>query len=103
MDFEVEIDAPEAVSAVSLAGAAADWVRGASGEHPVDRPAARAWNAAPDVFLVDIPAEATVTEPIAVVFRGLSAENASAAHPVVRLDDHATAQVTMAATRAARR
>ena len=95
VDFEVEIDAPEEVSAVSLAGAAADWVRGSSGEHPVDRPAARAWNASPDVFLVDIPAEVTVTEPISVVFRGLSAENAAAAHLVVRIGHHASAQVTV--------
>ncbi len=95
VDFEVEIDAPETVSAVSLAGAAADWVRGSSGDHPVDRTAARAWNAAADVFLVDIPAETVVDEPIAIVVRGLSAANASAAHLVVRVGHHSTAQVTV--------
>jgi len=92
-DFEVEIDAPELVSAVSLAGAAADWVRGSSGDHPVDRPAARAWQQTPDLFLVDVPANTEIEETITVTFRGLSAANAIPAHLVVRIGHHSKAHV----------
>ena len=95
VDFEVEIDAPDVVSAVSLAGAAADWVRGSSGEHPVHRPAARAWQDSPDVVLIDVPADTEVDGPISVTFRGLSAANAIPAHLVVRIGHHAKAQVTV--------
>ncbi len=92
-DFEVEIDAPDEVSAVSVAGAAADAVRGLTGYQPVDRPSARAWALTKDVFLVDVPANAQLTEPIHVTFRGLSVENAIAAHLVIRIGHHARADV----------
>jgi Fe-S cluster assembly protein SufD len=93
VDFEIEIDAPEMVSAVSLAGAAADWVRGSSGEQPLDRPSARAWQETPDVFLIDVPANTEIEETIKVTFRGLSAENAIPAHLVVRVGHHSRAHV----------
>ena len=92
-DFEIEIDAPELVSAVSLAGAAADWVRGSSGDHPVDRPSARAWQATPDVFLIDVPANTEIEETIKVTFRGLSAANAIPAHLVLRVGHHSKANI----------
>jgi Fe-S cluster assembly protein SufD len=76
-----------------LAGAAADEVRGISGDHPVHRPAARAWQAARDVFLIDVPANTEVDEPIKVTFRGLSTENAVASHLVVRIGHHSRASV----------
>jgi Fe-S cluster assembly protein SufD len=91
--YEVEIDAPDAVQAVALAGAAADGVKGLSGDQPVDRPAARAWEAVSDVFLVDVPADTELDAPILLTVRGLSADNPVPFHLVVRLGPHAKAQV----------
>ncbi len=95
IDYEIEIDAPEPVSAVSLAGAAAESIRGLSGDHPVHRPAARAWEHAEDVLLIDVPANVEFDEPITVTFRGLSTEHAIASHLVIRVGANAKASIAL--------
>jgi Fe-S cluster assembly protein SufD len=92
-DFEVEINAPDAVSCITVSGAAADYLKGAAGDQPLDRPAALAWQGADTVLLVDVPAEAELDEPIRLTVRGGSAERSLAGHLVVRVGHHAKAQV----------
>ncbi|AZI59487.1 Fe-S cluster assembly protein SufD [Nakamurella antarctica] len=94
-DFEIEIDAPEVVGTVSLGGAAAESMKGLTGYQPVDRVSARAWACSSEVFLVDVPANTELTEPVRVTVRGLSVENAIATHLVIRVGHHARAQVVV--------
>ncbi len=95
LDFEIEVLAPEAVSVVSLSGAAAESVKGLTGYQPVDRPSARAWETAQDVFLVDVPADTELAEPVRITFRGLGIDNPIPAHLVIRVGHHARAHVVV--------
>jgi Fe-S cluster assembly protein SufD len=81
-DYTIEVDAAPGVTAVSVP--AADSVRGLSGYVPVDRVSARAWQAAPSVFEVTIPADAVVEQPTTLRLQGGSIEKAAAGHLLVR-------------------
>ena len=80
--YKVEVDAAEGVTARSVP--AADSARGVSGYVPVDRVSARAWQAAPSVFEIDIPKNAIVDEPTTVRLTGTDVEHAAAGHLLVR-------------------
>jgi Fe-S cluster assembly protein SufD len=92
-DFEVSVEAPEPVSAITVSGSAAEYLKGISGDQPLDRPAALAWQAADTVLLVDVPAEAELDEPVLITVRGGSTERSLASHLVIRVGHHAKAQV----------
>jgi Fe-S cluster assembly protein SufD len=97
-DVTVTVDAPVGVEVVTLTGDEAFAIRGISGYLPADRPSSRAWNAAQRTVVVDVPANAVLTEPVAISVHGDSAEVAAAAHLIVRLGTHAQASVTVSQT-----
>ena len=69
--------------------------RGTSGLVPPDRVSARAWAAAREVFLVDIPAETVVDEVTHVTLTGLGIDAASAGHLIIRIGAFARATVVV--------
>ncbi len=81
--------------------ATAEWVgrdhvlRGSSGMVPIDRVSARAWQAAPGMFLVDVPAEAEVVKPLLIGVTGLGTGNAIAGHVLINIGAHARATVVL--------
>nr|WP_322097650.1 Fe-S cluster assembly protein SufD [Nakamurella alba] len=94
--FTVTVDAPQGVSARSVSGAEAAELKGSSGYLPTDRPSARAFDAADSVFLVDIPADAVVEDPISVTFTGTGTDTAIPAHLLIRAGRFASASVVVA-------
>ena len=94
-DEHLDVRVPEGVVVSRVAGAEAVALKGIAGQLPTDRPSARAWNASTSVLLVDIPAQAELTEPVILTFIGASAQKVSAGHVVIRVGALATAQVVM--------
>ncbi len=94
-DFTVSASAGDGVTAVSLSGAEALAVKGLSKYLPIDFVSARTYQAADSVFFVDIAAEVSTAEPVVIVFRGNSVDQAIAAHLVVRVGHHAAATVVV--------
>jgi Fe-S cluster assembly protein SufD len=92
-ELKVDVSAPEGVSA-TVVGADHE-ARGTSGLVPRDRVSARAWAAAEQVFLVDIPAETVVETATVVTLTGLGVEEAAAGHVVVRLGNFSRATVVL--------
>jgi Fe-S cluster assembly protein SufD len=86
-------DAPDA--AVAERRPANDALRGSSGYVPSDRVSARAWHAAADVFVVDVPRETVVDEPIVLALKGNGADAAEAQHLVVNVQQFAKATVIL--------
>jgi Fe-S cluster assembly protein SufD len=92
-DYDVKVEAPEGVSAGPVA--VADSGRGGSGFVPTDRVSARAWVATDQVFTIDVPADAELTEPVVVTFTGHGVETAAAGHLLVKVGRHASATVVL--------
>ncbi|MDQ6642037.1 MAG: Fe-S cluster assembly protein SufD [Actinomycetota bacterium] len=92
-DYTVAVDAAPGVSAQTVS--ADHPARGSSGYVPTDRISARAWEAATDVFLVEIPAEREIDQPTVVTLTGTGIESAAAAHLVVRAGAHSRATVVV--------
>jgi len=95
-DFSVDVQAQDGVTAVSLSGAEAQAIKGVSKYEPIDFLSARTYQAAGSVFLVDIAPNLRMTAPVVVTFRGNSIAEAVSAHLVVRVGQHASAQVVVA-------
>ena len=100
LDGEVTVDvtAPDGVLVTVLSGDEALALRGISGYLPGDRPAARGWQEARQTVLVDVPADLTLTEPVAISVHGDSIDVAAAAYLVLRVGANATATVTVSQT-----
>ncbi|HNM96571.1 MAG TPA: Fe-S cluster assembly protein SufD [Marmoricola sp.] len=92
-DYQTTVTAPESVSVQRVP--ASDPVRGTSGLIPRDRVSARAWQAARDLLLVDVPADLVAESPIEIVFHGDSAGTATAEHVVIRTGLHSLATVIL--------
>lgn len=92
-DFSIETHAAPGV--VAHVVPTSDSIRGTSGLIPRDRISARAWAAAPSLYVVDIPAETSVGEVTTVTFTGLDATTAIAAHLVVRIGAFSKATVVV--------
>ncbi len=92
-DFDVKVEAPEGVLAHSVPTAESG--RGASGFVPTDRVSARVWHSAPEVFTVEVPAEAEVTDPIVVTFTGHGSGDAVAGQLLVKVGAHAKATLVL--------
>ena len=90
-DFDIKVEVPEGVTADQVE--VADSERGLSGYVPTDRVSARAWQATPNVFTVDIPAEAEVAEPVFVTVTGHGGNTAIARQLLVKVGAHASATV----------
>ena len=95
-DFTVTVEGQDGVTATSLTGPEAAAVKGLSKYQPIDYAAARTYAAADSVFFVDIAPELTADAPVLITFHGNSIDEAIAAHLVVRIGHHATAQVVVA-------
>jgi Fe-S cluster assembly protein SufD len=93
-DNDTVVQAPDNVIVRRVSGDEAAGLKGLAGL-PTDRPSARAWEASTSVLLIDIPAQAEVTEPVVITFVGTDVEKASAGHVVVRVGAQASAQVAM--------
>ena len=92
-EVKVDIDAADGVD-VSVVGSDHE-SRGTSGLVPPDRVSARAWDAADEVFLVDIGTEKVVEKPTTVTLTGLGVEEAAAGHVVVRIGAFSKATVVL--------
>lgn len=90
---KLEADLADGVSARTVA--AADSARGASGLVPLDRVAARAWEAAASVYEVEIPPEAVIEGASTIRLTGLATAPASAAHLLVRAGRFSRATVVV--------
>ncbi len=93
-DTDTTVQAPDNVIVRRVSGDEAAALKGLAGL-PTDRPSARAWAASTSVLLIDIPAQAQVTQPVVITFVGTDVEKASAGHVVIRVGAHASAQVAM--------
>jgi Fe-S cluster assembly protein SufD len=93
-ELKVEVDAAPGVTA-DVVGSDHE-SRGTSGLVPPDRVSARAWAAADQVFLVDVPAELEAEKATTVKLTGLGVEEAAAGHVVVRIGNFARATVVLA-------
>jgi Fe-S cluster assembly protein SufD len=87
------VEAPEGVAAEPRP--TSDPLRGSSGYVPSDRVSARAWHAAADVFVVDVPRETVVDEPIVLALKGNGTDAAEAQHLVVNVQQFAKATVIL--------
>jgi len=94
-DYEVRVDADPAVTVTTLSTAEAREVKGSSGYVPMDRPSARAWDAADKVLHLHVPAEKIAERPTYIRLRGLSAEKAAAGHVVVTAEAYSKAVVVI--------
>jgi len=93
--FTVMAAVQDGVTADSLSGAEAAAVKGLSKYLPIDYVSARAYHEAGSVFFIDIAPEVTTDGPIVVTWHGNSIDEATAAHVVLRVGHHATAQVVV--------
>jgi Fe-S cluster assembly protein SufD len=87
------VDAPDGV--VAELRPASDPLRGSSGYVPSDRVSARVWHATDEAFVVDVPRETVVDEPIVLSVKGGGGEAAEASHLVVNVQPFAKATVIM--------
>ncbi len=62
---------------------------------PVDRVSARAWQAAGGVFVVDVPSDLELSDPLRVNVQGFGTGEASAGHIVVTVGAHARATLVL--------
>jgi Fe-S cluster assembly protein SufD len=92
-ELKVDVTAPEGVTA-TVVGSDHE-ARGTSGLVPRDRISARAWQAADQVFLVDIPGDTVVEGATVVTLTGLGVDEAAAGHVVVRLGSFSRATVVL--------
>ena len=96
-DYEFKVEAPEGVRAEAVETPQSE--RGLSGFVPTDRVSARAWEAAPQVFTVDVPADAEVAEPVFITITGNGPGDgmgeAIARHLLVKVGAHAVATVVV--------
>ena len=91
--FDVKAEVPEGVHSASVP--VADAERGLSGFVPTDRVAARVWAEAPSVRVVEIPAEADVTEPVVFTVTGTGGDHAVARQVLVKAGAHSRATVVL--------
>ena len=89
--------APQGVSVRELTGADAQQAKVGSGFAPIDRPSLRAFTEQTPVVLVDIPAEATISDPIEIEIHGAASDSgpATAGHVQIRAGRFATATVVL--------
>jgi Fe-S cluster assembly protein SufD len=87
-----EVDAPEGVVVESVGN---DDPRVGRTGAPVDRVAAAAWERAPEVTIVSVPAETKPDRPVWVTRRGDSADGAAYAHVVLDVAPFAEAVVVL--------
>ncbi|QIK66349.1 Fe-S cluster assembly protein SufD [Nocardioides sp. HDW12B] len=92
-ELKVDVDAGDGVT-VEVVGSDHE-SRGTSGLVPPDRVSARAWAAAEQVFLVDVPAETVVEKASTITLTGLGVEDAAAGHVVVRIGAFSKATVVL--------
>ncbi|MDX6373139.1 MAG: Fe-S cluster assembly protein SufD [Nocardioidaceae bacterium] len=92
-DFDFKVEAPEGVTAEQVP--VADSERGLSGYVPNDRVSARAWQATPYVFTVDVPAGAEIVDPVFVTITGHGGSEAIARQLLVKIGAHARATVVL--------
>ncbi|AYY12940.1 Fe-S cluster assembly protein SufD [Actinobacteria bacterium YIM 96077] len=92
-DVAVSVDADPQVTVETVG--ADDPRRGTSSYVPVDRPSARAWEAAEKVLAVDIPVEAEIERPTFVQLSGSSAEQGAAGHIVITAGRHSKSVVVL--------
>lgn len=91
--YTVDVTAPESVR-VGSHGADHE-ARGSSGAMPNDRISARAWAAATSTYVVDLPAETVLDEPVLITLTGTAAETATAGHLVIRAAQFAQGTVVL--------
>lgn len=91
--YAVEVDAPDGVAVGSVPVESSR--RGASGYVPIDRVSARVWDAARDVYTIDVPANAEIEAPVVVTLRGTGGPEAIAAHLLVTVGSYASATVVV--------
>jgi Fe-S cluster assembly protein SufD len=92
-DYKVDVQAPDGV--VAEQRPASDPLRGSSGYVPTDRVSARAWEAAKELFVVDVARETVVDGAVEVTVRGTGNDAAAAGHLVVNIQPFATATVVV--------
>jgi Fe-S cluster assembly protein SufD len=92
-DFDVKVEEPEGEVAHSVPSAGSE--RGASGFVPTVRVGARVWQSAADVFTVEVPAEAELSDPVFVTFTGHGTAEAVAGQLLVKVGAHATATLVL--------
>ncbi|WP_338089539.1 Fe-S cluster assembly protein SufD [Nocardioides lijunqiniae] len=90
-----EWNTPAGVRIEVVEGDEARALRGVSGLVPNTRFAARVLAEVPSTLLVDVPAEADVSEPIHVRVQGQDAGSAEAAHVVLRFGAHSRSVVVL--------
>ena len=91
--YHLELSVPEGITAGPVE--VADSARGLSGFEPTDRVSARAWEATPRVFTVDVPSETEVDAPVVITVVGEGAGDAIARQLLVRVGAHARATVVV--------
>jgi Fe-S cluster assembly protein SufD len=74
---------------------ASDPLRGSSGYVPSDRVSARAWQEVSEVFVVDVPRETVVADPVAIDVEGLGVDGAAARQLVVNVQPFAKVTVVV--------
>ncbi|QNN52892.1 Fe-S cluster assembly protein SufD [Nocardioides mesophilus] len=87
--------APDGVRVEGVDGEQARSLRGISGFVPSDRTSARVMSEVPSTLLVDVPADAEVTEPIVVTLAGSDPEVTEAGHIALRFGAHSRAVVVL--------
>ncbi|SDP40778.1 Iron-regulated ABC transporter permease protein SufD [Nakamurella panacisegetis] len=95
-DFTISVQGQDGVTASILTGAEAAAVKGISKYQPIDFAAARSYQAAQSVYLVDVAPDTVTGAPVVVTLHGNSIDEAIAAHLVIRVGRHAQAQVVVA-------
>jgi Fe-S cluster assembly protein SufD len=85
--FAAKVTAPEGV--VAEWRPASDPLRGSSGYVPSDRVSARAWQQVSEIFVVDVPRETVVADPVAIDVEGLGVDGAAARQLVVNVQPFA--------------
>ncbi len=88
-------DAPSGIRVEGVFGDEARALRGVSGLIPNTRFAARVLAEVPSTLLVDVPADADVTEPVLVELIGEDASLTEAGHVVLRFGTHSRATVVL--------
>ena len=88
-------EAPSGVDVRMVSGESARALKGASGYLPTDRVTARLMQHNPDTLVIDVPADATVADPITVTVDGADASRAEAGHVLIRVGAHANATIVV--------
>jgi Fe-S cluster assembly protein SufD len=87
--------APDGVTVRGTTGDEARALKGASGYLPTDRFTARIMAEVPDSLLVDVPAGASVPEPVVVTLDGSDASVVEGGHLLIRIGENADATVVL--------